>query len=132
MGTALCDVEMAGQRIAAGEMVALLLSGANRDPQVFADPERFRTPGPMPATIWRSASCIHACLGAALARIEGATALRALFEAYPDLELTAPPQRPGLVNRRGFSRAARKTRHQEAPRHCAPSVLRQESVEDMR
>src|SRR4029077_3755369 len=39
--TALCDVEMAGQRIATGNMVALLLAGANRDPQVFTDPDRF-------------------------------------------------------------------------------------------
>ena len=50
------------------------------------------------------ASGIHACLGAALARIEGTTALRALFETFPDLQLTAPPQPRGLVNLRGFAR----------------------------
>ena len=50
------------------------------------------------------ASGVHACLGAALARIEGATALRALFETFPDLRLVEPVQRRGLVNLHGFSR----------------------------
>ena len=102
--TAHCDLDLAGHRIAAGEMVALLLSGANRDPHVFADPDRFDITRPNARDHLAFASGIHACLGAALARIEGATALRALFEAYPDLELTAPPQPRGLVNLRGFSR----------------------------
>jgi cytochrome P450 len=102
--TARCDLDLAGHRIAAGEMVALLLSGANRDPHVFTDPDRFDIARPNARDHLAFASGIHACLGAALARIEGATALRALFEAFPDLELTAPPQPRGLVNLRGFSR----------------------------
>jgi cytochrome P450 len=102
--TALCDVEMAGQRVAAGDMVALLLAGANRDPRVFADPDRFDITRPNARDHLAFASGIHACLGAALARIEGTTALRALFETFPDLQLTAPPQPRGLVNLRGFAR----------------------------
>jgi hypothetical protein len=102
--TAHCDLDLAGHRVAAGEMVALLLSGANRDPHMFADPDRFDITRPNARDHLAFASGIHACLGAALARIEGVTALRALFEAFPDLELTAPPQPRGLVNLRGFSR----------------------------
>jgi cytochrome P450 len=102
--TALCDVEMAGQRIAAGDMVALLLGGANRDPQVFAGPDGFDITRPNARDHLAFASGIHACLGAALARIEGTTALRALFETFPNLQLTAPPQPRGLVNLRGFAR----------------------------
>lgn len=102
--TAHCDVDIAGQRIAAGDMVALLLAGANRDPRVFAEPGRFDVSRANAREHLAFASGIHACLGAPLARIEGATALRALFEAFPDLELTAPPQPRGLVNLRGFSR----------------------------
>jgi cytochrome P450 len=102
--TALCDLDLAGHRIAAGDMVGLLLSGANRDPEVFADPDKFDITRPNTRDHLAFASGIHACLGAPLARIEGATALRALFEAFPDLELTAPPQPRGLVNLRGFSR----------------------------
>jgi cytochrome P450 len=102
--TALCDVEMAGQRIATGNMVALLLAGANRDPQVFTDPDRFDITRPNARDHVAFASGVHACLGAALARIEGTTALRALFETFPRLQLTATPQPRGLVNLRGFAR----------------------------
>jgi cytochrome P450 len=102
--TALEDVEIAGQHIRAGDMVALLLGGANRDPRVFANPARFDVTRTNAREHLAFASGIHACLGAALARIEGATALRALFEAYPDLHLTELPPRRGLVNLYGYAR----------------------------
>ena len=101
--TASGDVEIAGHSIAAGDMVGLLLGGANRDPGVFADPSSFDVTRANAREHLAFASGIHACLGAALARIEGVTALRALFEAFPDLRLTEPPHRRGLVNLRGFS-----------------------------
>src|SRR5262249_54300390 len=99
-----CDVEIAGTHIAAGNMVALLLGGANRDPRVFTDPARFDITRANAREHLAFASGVHACLGAALARIEGTTALRALFEAFPDLRLSAPPQRRGLVNLHGYAR----------------------------
>jgi cytochrome P450 len=99
-----CDVEIAGAHIAAGGTVALLLGGANRDPKVFTDPARFDITRTNAREHLAFASGIHACLGAALARIEGATALRALFETFPNLRLTAPPQRRGLVNLHGYTR----------------------------
>jgi cytochrome P450 len=102
--TAGCDVEIAGHRIGKGDMVALLLGGANRDPRVFDRPNGFDVSRPNAREHLAFASGVHACLGAALARIEGVTALRTLFEAYPDLHLAAPPQRRGLVNLRGFTR----------------------------
>jgi cytochrome P450 len=102
--TACSDVEVAGRHIAAGDMVALLLAGANRDPDVFADPTRFDITRANARDHLAFATGIHACLGAALARIEGATALRMLFEAFPDLRLTMPPPRRGLVNLHGFTR----------------------------
>ena len=101
--TAGCDVEIAGHHIAAGDMVALLLGGANRDPQVFADPSSFDITRANARDHLAFASGVHACLGAALARIEGATALRALFEAFPDLRLTTSPHRRGLVNLHGYT-----------------------------
>ncbi|OBB87571.1 cytochrome [Mycobacterium colombiense] len=99
-----CDVEIAGIHIAAGDMVGLFLGGANRDPKIFTDPTRFDITRPNARDHLAFASGIHACLGAALARIEGATALRALFESFPDLRLTAPPQRRGLINLHGYTR----------------------------
>ncbi|MDT5152406.1 MAG: hypothetical protein QOI01_4139 [Mycobacterium sp.] len=94
------DVEIAGQHLRAGEMVALLLGGANRDPHVFTDPHDFD----ITRANARPSGVRLRCARAALARIEGATALRALFEAYPDLRLTEPPQRRGLVNLYGYPR----------------------------
>ena len=38
--TATADIEVVGQRVAAGEKVAVLLGAANRDPSVFAEPDR--------------------------------------------------------------------------------------------
>jgi cytochrome P450 len=102
--TAHCDVDIAGCHIAAGDTVALLLGGANRDPQVFTDPSCFDITRANAREHLAFASGVHACLGAALARIEGTTALRALFEAFPELRLTAPPEQRGLVNLRGFAR----------------------------
>ncbi|OBG27887.1 cytochrome P450 [Mycobacterium sp. 852002-51057_SCH5723018] len=101
--TALCAVEIAGQRLRAGETVALLLGGANRDPNVFSDPNRFDITRPNAREHLAFASGVHACLGAALARIEGATALQSLFAAYPGLHLTESPSRRGLVNLHGYS-----------------------------
>ena len=102
--TAGCDVEIAGRHIAAGDMVALLLGGANRDPHAFPDPNSFDISRPNAREHLAFASGVHACLGAALARIEGATALRALFETFPDLRLVEPIQRRGLINLHGFTR----------------------------
>ncbi|UGU03359.1 cytochrome P450 [Mycobacterium intracellulare] len=99
-----CDVEIAGAHIASGDMVGLFLGGANRDPKVFTDPTTFDITRANARDHLAFASGIHACLGAALARIEGTTALRALFESFPDLRLTAPPQPRGLINLHGYTR----------------------------
>jgi cytochrome P450 len=64
--TALEDAEVAGQRIKAGEPVMLLLGAANRDPEVFADPDRldltrWLTEAPRHLAFGQG---IHFCLGA--------------------------------------------------------------------
>ena len=113
--TAICDVEIAGHHIAAGDMVALLLGGANRDPHVFTDPSTFDITRPNARDHLAFASGVHACLGAALARIEGVTALRTLFETFPDLRLTTEPERRGLVNLRGYTRLPAQLGSRRAP-----------------
>jgi cytochrome P450 len=81
------DVELGGALIRGGQPVRLLLAAANRDPEVYSDPERFdvtRAEGePNLAFGWG----VHVCLGAPLARIEGEMAVRALVQRYPDMEL---------------------------------------------
>ncbi|HEX3787834.1 MAG TPA: cytochrome P450 [Pseudonocardiaceae bacterium] len=78
-------VELAGVRIPRDGMITLLLAGANRDPEVFTDPHRFDPTRANAREHLAFSAGIHYCLGAGLARIEGAVALRALFQRLPDL-----------------------------------------------
>lgn len=102
--TARCDTEVAGVPVRKGAVIVLLLGGANRDPQVFDRPDQFDITRPNARDHLAFASGIHVCLGAALARIEGATALRELFTRYPGLHLAAPAEPRGLVNLHGYRR----------------------------
>lgn len=87
--------EAGGHPVPAGRFVSLMLAGANRDPEVFADPARFDVTRPNAREHLAFSAGIHFCLGASLARLEGAAALRLLFERFPDLALE-----PGAVRRR--------------------------------
>ncbi|BBX19861.1 cytochrome P450 [Mycolicibacterium duvalii] len=104
--TALRDTEIAGTPIRRGAVVVMLLGGANRDPEVFDQPDRFDITRPNAREHLAFATGIHVCLGAALARIEGATALRELFTRFPDLQVEAPAERRGLVTLHGYRRLA--------------------------
>ncbi len=84
--SATCDVELGGQRIAAGEQLLLLYPSANRDENVFDDPFRFdigRTPNEHVAFGFGA----HFCLGASLARLELRVVLEQLLDRLPDLVL---------------------------------------------
>jgi hypothetical protein len=97
------DLDIDGTRIAAGDAVWLVILSADRDPAVFADPDRVdvgREPNPHLAFGWG----IHHCLGAPLARLEGRVALRRLFDRFPDLAATGPGRWGGGVMGRGLSR----------------------------
>lgn len=73
------DVELAGQRIARGQRVFAMINAANRDPDVFPDPQRFdirRMPHTgTPLGQFAFGHGIHFCIGAPLARLEGRIAL---------------------------------------------------------
>jgi len=78
------DVELGGTVIPAGEAVVAATVAANRDPRVFAHPDRIdlaRDPNPHLA-FGRGP---HFCLGAPLARLELRAALTVLTEALPGL-----------------------------------------------
>jgi cytochrome P450 len=88
---ALEDVEYAGLKLRQGEEVGLLLGAANRDPERFADPDRFdpsRDPNPHVSF----GAGIHFCVGAPLARLELSAALPVLFERLPRLALAEEPR----------------------------------------
>lgn len=102
--SALCDTEIAGERLDKGTVIVLLLGGANRDPQVFDEPDSFDITRANAKDHLAFGSGIHVCLGGPLARIEGTTALRRLFERFPDLQLSGPRERRSLVTLHGYSR----------------------------
>jgi cytochrome P450 len=95
-------VDIAGERVRAGEVVVALLGGANRDPAVFADPQRFEITRTDAGKHLAFSAGIHYCVGAALAKMEGEVGLRALFDRFPDLALTVPPRRRPSPVLRGY------------------------------
>jgi cytochrome P450 len=99
---ALRDTEVAGRRVAGGSLIILLLGGANRDPAVFTDPDRFDVQRPEAGENLAFSSGIHYCIGAALARLEGEIGLQALFRRFPDLSLAGPPHRRPTRVLRGY------------------------------
>lgn len=101
---ALRETEVAGKRFAPGHGILLYFGGANRDPAVFEDPAAFDVRRPNADQHVAFSAGVHFCLGASLARLEAAVALRALYERFPDLHVSgAPEQRPTRVLR-GFER----------------------------
>jgi cytochrome P450 len=96
------DTVVAGERVGAGRMVMTLLGGANRDPEVFDEPQRFDVGRANAGEHVAFSSGIHYCLGAGLARMEGEVGLRALFDRFPDLALAGSPHRRPTRVLRGY------------------------------
>jgi cytochrome P450 len=82
-------VELAGVTIPAGSVVIVSLLAANRDPDRFTHPDALDT-GRTDNVHLAFGHGIHHCLGAPLARLEGAIALRSLLAQYPRLRLAVP------------------------------------------
>ncbi len=81
------DVTLAGAAIRGGDLVTVSIAGANRDPAVFADPDRFDPARANARLHLAFAQGPHFCLGARLARTEADLAVRALFTRLPGLAL---------------------------------------------
>jgi cytochrome P450 len=96
------DLELAGAEIAEGDLVRVSIAAANRDPAIFADPDRFDLDRPQPRRHLAFAHGPHVCVGVHLARLEARTALARLPARLPGLELDPahPAQVRGLVFRK--------------------------------
>ena len=77
--TAVRDVTFRGRTIPAGEPIALVYASANRDPDVFDDPESFRLNRPNMKESVAFGRGPHRCVGAALARLELIVAMETLI-----------------------------------------------------
>jgi cytochrome P450 len=84
---ATADIKVGNAVIPAGDELAVWVGAANRDPQVFENPDVFdigRTPNPHLAF----STGTHYCLGVNLARLEGTMVLRILLDELPELEFS--------------------------------------------
>jgi cytochrome P450 len=76
-----------GVAFAVGETVNCMLGAANRDPSVFANPERFDIDRPNVRRHLGFATGVHTCLGSNLARSEVRIALEILLRQFPNLRM---------------------------------------------
>lgn len=106
------DVELHGTKIPQGATLMLLGAAANRDERAFTDAESFdinrdRTQAQSLAFGYG----VHSCLGAALARLETATALDALLDFMPDYEVDLDNLKPTtLTSVNGYARVPVRVR----------------------
>jgi cholest-4-en-3-one 26-monooxygenase len=91
--TAMCDLVLSGTEIKAGDKIVFFHVSANRDEEVFDDPDTFdvaRDPNPHIAF---GGGGPHFCLGANLARMEIRVMFEHLLDRLPDLRQDGDVQR---------------------------------------
>lgn len=95
------DLDVGGVTLKAGQFTQLMLGAANRDPDVFQNPNEIQWNRPNSARHLALAAGPHYCLGASLAKLEIAEVYAALAERFPNLQVldTAPPFKPNPVLR---------------------------------
>ncbi|WP_170524538.1 cytochrome P450 [Ruegeria arenilitoris] len=97
------DVEVFGHRFARGDQVALMLGAANRDPDVWTDPDKFDPTRSIQANTSFGGG-LHFCVGAPLARLEMRIALPVLFDRCPGLRLAESPEYANTYHFHGLTR----------------------------
>jgi cytochrome P450 len=99
---AAADMTIGDADVPAGDVMMLLLAGAQRDPAEFDRPETFDPDRKILRHLGFGRGA-HYCLGAPLARLEAGTALAAITARFPDARLTGEPQYKANVTLRGLS-----------------------------
>ncbi|MFJ3790621.1 cytochrome P450 [Kitasatospora sp. NPDC090091] len=89
---ATADVELGGVTVRAGEAVMIATAAANRDPEVFEEPERLVLDRPGNPHIGFGHG-VHYCIGAHLARLELQVAIETVLDRLPGLRLAVPESR---------------------------------------
>ena len=88
-------VEIGGRRLPVGERVTLMWASANRDEDVFGDPDEFRLDREPSENLLYGAG-IHVCPGAPLARLELRVVMEELLERTEHIELV-PGKEPAIA-----------------------------------
>jgi cytochrome P450 len=97
------DTTISGVPVGAQSEVVLLLGAGNRDPRRFANPLSF-DPARADGGPLSFGGGAHFCIGAALARLEGAVAFPRLFGRFPKIARAGEPTRRDTLLLRGFDR----------------------------
>jgi cytochrome P450 family 142 subfamily A polypeptide 1 len=93
--TATADTTLRGQRIRKGQKVLMLYPSANRDPEVFEEPDAFKVDrDPNPHLAFGIGN--HYCLGANLARMELRVVLSEVLRRMPNMAYAAGPPKISL------------------------------------
>ena len=93
---------VAGVEVPRNMQMVVALAGANRDPSVFAQPDRFDVARENAKDHVSFSGGRHYCLGASLARMEGEVGLRAITERFPDMRLLPGARRRPTRILRGY------------------------------
>ncbi|WP_300555489.1 cytochrome P450 [Limnohabitans sp. Rim8] len=101
---ALQATQVNGFDLPAGALVTLCIGAANRDPAVYANPEKLdlRRTGNKHLAFGFG---VHQCAGLSLARLEGRIAIGRFVQRFPNYQLTQAPVRGGRARFRGFLHA---------------------------
>jgi cytochrome P450 len=86
--TATADVEVDGQLIREGEKVVMYYGAANRDPEMFPDPDRLDVTRPNAGKHIAFGYGPHTCIGKRVAQIQLEEAYRQILARFPDLTWT--------------------------------------------
>jgi cytochrome P450 len=95
------EVDIGGYTVPAGRNLHLCIGAANRDPEVFEDPQRFDI-ARRPNRHLAFAGGPHVCVGLTLARMEGRIAIQRFLARYPDYSLSDQRVGGGRIRFHGF------------------------------
>lgn len=103
------DVSIRGQEIPAGSKILLVIGAANRDPEVFEDPNRFvldrfaqnsEAQFSANATVLSFSHDTHFCTGSLLAKLEMVEGMNLLLDTYSQIQWAgSPPEEEGYILR---------------------------------
>lgn len=95
------ETAVGGEALAAGTQITLCIGAANRDPEIFEDPDRFDI-ARAPNRHLAFGGGPHQCAGMNLARLEARIAVAAFVAAFPGYRISPAAERGGRARFRGF------------------------------
>lgn len=94
-------VRLGDMELPAGTFVTLGIAAANRDPEVFNDPDRLDL-GRAQNRHLAFASGVHVCVGLTIARMEGRVAIQRFLNRFPNYRISGAVERGNRARFRGF------------------------------